>query len=216
VRVGLDRPHLFRMQIQSLVRGAKGRPLSIMFPMVTEAEEFFTARDMLLREVERLSAKGYPEPERLRIGLMLEVPSLVYAPDSLYETADFISVGGNDLMQFFFAADRENERVRQRYDALNLSFLGILERVVERCAAGQTRLSFCGEVAGRPVDAIALAAIGFRELSVRSASIGPLKQALLDVDLGEVRAAIEAERRAGVVSARNAVRETIHRMQRFA
>ncbi|MEO1495152.1 MAG: phosphoenolpyruvate--protein phosphotransferase [Pseudomonadota bacterium] len=216
VRVGLDRPHLFRMQIQSLVRGAKGRPLSIMFPMVTEADEFFTARDMLLREVERLSAKGHPSPERLRIGLMLEVPSLVYAPDRLFETADFVSVGGNDLMQFFFAADRENERVRQRYDALNISFLSFLERVVERCTAGEAALSFCGEVASRPVDAIALAAIGFRELSVRSASIGPVKQALLDADLAAVRAAIETCKREGSVSARNAVREVIHGMQRFA
>ena len=186
IRVGLDRTHLFRMQIQALVRGAAGRSLSIMFPMITEASEFFQARDIVFREVDRLTGLGYPPPERLRIGLMFEVPSLIHAPDRLFETADFVSVGGNDLMQFFFAADRENERVRSRYSTLNLSFLSFLRQIVERCSAGGTSLSFCGEAAGRPLEAAALVAVGFRELSIRSASIGPVKQALRNIHLGQV------------------------------
>ena len=117
---------------------------------------------------------------------MFEVPSLIHAPDRLFETADFVSVGGNDLMQFFFAADRENERVRSRYRTLNLSFLSFLRQIVERCSAGGTSLSFCGEAAGRPLEAAALVAVGFRELSIRSASIGPVKQALRNIHLGQV------------------------------
>jgi phosphotransferase system enzyme I (PtsP) len=133
---------------------------------------------------------------------MLETPSLVFAPQRLFEEADFVSVGGNDLAQFFFAADRENERVRRRYDILNHSFLSMMSQVVARCEASGTSLSFCGEAAGRPIDAVALAAVGFRELSMRPASIGPVKRALRSVDLGEARRVLEASRAAGEISVR--------------
>jgi phosphotransferase system enzyme I (PtsP) len=133
---------------------------------------------------------------------MFEVPSLVHAPDRLFEIADFVSVGGNDLLQFYYAADRENERVRRRYDTLNLSFLDFLGQIVARCSRLGTPLCFCGEAAGRPVDALALAAVGFRELSMRSASIGPVKHALISADLDEVRAAIAQARAKGAASAR--------------
>lgn len=202
IRVGLDRPRLFRMQIQSLIRGAGGRPLSVMFPMVTEAEEFRAARDLLLAEVDRLESLGRPRPAELKIGFMLETPSMAYAPDWVFELADFVSVGGNDLAQFFFAADRENELVRKRYDTLNFSFLRFLARVVERCGDAGTRLSFCGEAAGRPAEALALAAIGFRELSMRPASIGPVKRALIGADLGAIRAQLARADAAGAASAR--------------
>ncbi|GMG80953.1 phosphoenolpyruvate--protein phosphotransferase [Paralimibaculum aggregatum] len=205
IRFGLDRPRLFRMQIQSLIRGAAGRPLSIMFPMVAEAQEFFDARDLLLGEVARLAGLGHPRPERLRVGLMLEIPSVAFGPDRLFEEADFVSVGSNDLMQFFFAADRENERVRKRYDLLNLSFLRFLRQIVGRCEATGTALSFCGEGAGRPLEALTLAAIGFRELSMRPVSIGPVKRALRSVDLGEVLAALDEAEAAGLTSARSAL-----------
>ncbi|MGF1501577.1 MAG: phosphoenolpyruvate--protein phosphotransferase [Paracoccaceae bacterium] len=206
IRVGLDRPLLFRMQIQSLIRGAAGRPLSLMFPMVTEADEFFAAREMVLTERDRLARLGHPGPERLRIGLMLETPALAFAADRLFAETDFVSVGGNDLMQFFYAADRENERVRRRYDLLNLSFLRLLRHIVGRCEAQGTALSFCGEGAGRPLEALALAALGFRELSMRAASIGPVKRALRAADLGEVLTVIEAAERDGATSARPALR----------
>ncbi len=206
IRVGLDRPLLFRMQIQALVRGARGRPLSVMFPMIAEASEFFEARDMVETEIARLESHGHTPPGALAVGFMFEVPSLVHAPDRLFQAADFVSVGGNDLLQFYYAADRENERVRRRYDTLNLSFLDFLCQIVERCERSGTRLCFCGEAAGRPVDALALAAIGFRELSMRSASIGPVKQALLRADLDEVRAAIEQARAEGDSSARARLR----------
>ena len=201
IRVGLDRPLLFRMQMQALIRGAKGRALSVMFPMVTEASEYFTARAQFEAEVDRLESLGHPRPERLQIGLMFEVPALIHAPDRLYREADFISVGGNDLQQFFFAADRENEGVWNRYDMLNLSFLGFLSQIVARCATNGTRLSFCGESAGRPVEALVLSAIGFRELSIRSGSIGPVKNAIRHIRLEDVQAALSVARELDEVSA---------------
>jgi phosphotransferase system enzyme I (PtsP) len=205
IRVGLDRPRLFRMQIQALIRGADGRALSIMFPMVAEAAEFFEARAHTMGEVERLAHLGHARPERLRIGVMLETPSLAFAPDRLFERADFISVGGNDLMQFFFAADRENERVRKRYDMMSFAFLRLLRHVIRRCEAAGTPLSFCGEGAARPLEALALAAIGFRELSMRPASIGPVKRLLRAVDLGEVLEVLDAAEAQGAASARPAL-----------
>ena len=134
---------------------------------------------------------------------MFEVPALIHAPDRLFEIADFISVGGNDLMQFFFAADRENERVRERYETLNHSFLAFLRQIVARCDAGDTSLSFCGEAAGRPLEAVALAAVGFRDLSMRSASIGPVKQALRNIHLGQISDILAASAAAGEASCRD-------------
>ncbi|MEM7506620.1 MAG: phosphoenolpyruvate--protein phosphotransferase [Pseudomonadota bacterium] len=205
IRVGLDRPLLFRMQMQSLIKGANGRALSIMFPMVTDESEYFRAREMVEAEVARLSRLGHAAPAGLKIGCMLETPSLGFASDRFFAEADFISIGGNDLMQFFYAADRENERVRQRYDTLGHAYLGFLRHVVERCAAHDTRLSYCGEQAGRPLEALALAALGFRELSMRPASIGPVKRALRLAHLPEIAELLEQDRLSGEVSARRAL-----------
>ncbi|WP_149589118.1 phosphoenolpyruvate--protein phosphotransferase [Tabrizicola flagellatus] len=202
VRVGLDKPGVLRMQLQALIRAAKGRPLTVMFPLVTEMSEFQQARSYALRELHREKSLGHPVPERIEIGAMMETPSLAFAPKSFFELTDFVSVGGNDLKQFFFAADRENELVRRRYDTLNLSFLSFLEQVVARCAETGTPLSFCGEDAGRPIEALALAAIGFRTLSMRPASVGPVKALLRRVDLTEARKVIDRARAEGAESAR--------------
>ena len=207
IRVGLDKPGVLRMQLQALLRAANGRPLSIMFPFISEHGEFMQARSHTLREIHRERSLGHPVPSSIQIGAMLETPSLAYAPQAFFDLVDFVSIGGNDLKQFFFAADRENERVRKRYDSLNLSFLSFLELVVARCAASGTRLSFCGEDAGRPIEALALAAIGLRNLSMRPASVGPVKALLRRVDLAQARAVIDAARAEGAESARPALME---------
>lgn len=207
IRVGLDKPGVLRMQVQALLRAANGRPLTIMFPFVTELGEFTMARSHVLREIHREKSLGHKVPERLEIGAMCETPSLAYAPKSFFDLVDFVSIGGNDLKQFFFAADRENERVRRRYDTLNLSFLSFLEQIIGRCAASNTPLSFCGEDAGRPIEALALAALGIHSLSMRPASVGPVKALLRRVNLHEARAVIDAARAEGAESARPALME---------
>ncbi|MEZ5779087.1 MAG: phosphoenolpyruvate--protein phosphotransferase [Paracoccaceae bacterium] len=211
IRVGLDKPGVMRMQLQALLRGAKGRSLSVMFPFVAEFDEFRTARQMLLDEVERERRLGHRLPEALEIGAMLETPSLAYAPEPFFEMADFISIGGNDLKQFFFAADRENERVRRRYDMLNTSFLAFIRHIVGRCAKTTTPLSFCGEDAGRPVEALCLAALGIETLSMRAASIGPVKHLIRHIDLGELSAVIDAECATGSTNVRKAVLDWLSR-----
>ncbi len=211
IRVGLDKPGVMRMQLQALIRAANGRPLTVMFPFIAQFDEFTQARDHLMREMDREAALGRVLPASLEVGAMLETPSLAFAPRHFFELADFISIGGNDLKQFFFAADRENERVRRRYDTLNVSFLTFLEQIVHRCADTDTPLSFCGEDAGRPVVAVCFAAMGLRSLSMRPASIGPVKSLLRRVDLREARAVITEARAIGAQSVREPVMEWLKR-----
>ncbi|MDE4131870.1 phosphoenolpyruvate--protein phosphotransferase [Phaeobacter sp. QD34_3] len=205
IRVGLDKPGIMRMQLQALMRAANGRPLSIMFPFVAQFEEYRAARLEVDKTLERERILGHPLPERLEVGAMLETPSLAFAPHKFFDEVDFLSIGGNDLKQFFFAADRENERVRKRYDTLNVSFLTFIEQIVERCVRSGTPLSFCGEDAGRPIEAVCLAATGIRTLSMRPASIGPVKSLLMRVDLSEVRKLILDCRHRGDQSVRPAI-----------
>jgi phosphotransferase system enzyme I (PtsP) len=213
IRVGLDKPGVLRMQLQALIRAAAGRPLTVMFPFIAEPTEFRAARAEWDKALERERILGHPLPERAEVGAMLETPSLAFAPDSFFAEADFISVGGNDLKQFFFAADRENERVRRRYDTLDVSFLGLLEQVLAKCDASGTPVSFCGEDAGRPVEALAFAALGFRTLSMRPASIGPVKHLIRRTDLVEARTVIEAARDEGHQSVRRPLMDWLARQK---
>ena len=207
IRVGLDKPGVMRMQLQALLRAANGRPLSIMFPFVAQYEEYTAARAEVDKAIAREKKLGHTLPEKLEIGAMLETPSLAFACKKFYEEVEFLSIGGNDLKQFFFAADRENERVRRRYDTLNVSFLTFIEDIIKRCADTNTRLSFCGEDAGRPVEALCLAAIGLHSLSMRPASVGPVKHLLRRCNLDDVRKVIHDARDAGEQSVRPAVME---------
>jgi len=207
IRVGLDKPGIMRMQLQALIRAANGRPLSVMFPFVAQFEEYRAARAEMDKTLAREARLGHALPSHLEIGAMLETPSLAFAPKKFFEEVEFLSIGGNDLKQFFFAADRENELVRRRYDTLNVSFLTFLEGIVGRCRETNTPLSFCGEDAGRPVEALCFAAIGITTLSMRPASIGPVKSLLRRSNLDEVRAVIYEARERGDQSVRAAVME---------
>ncbi|MDV4167139.1 phosphoenolpyruvate--protein phosphotransferase [Rhodovulum sp. FJ3] len=211
IRVGLDKSGVLRMQLQALIRGAGGRPLTVMFPFVAQFDEFKTAREYLLRELDREEKLGHTLPSSVEIGAMLETPSLAFAPRQFFEMADFISIGGNDLKQFFFAADRENERVRRRYDTLNVSFLTFIEQIANRCDDTDTPVSFCGEDAGRPVEALCFAAMGLRSLSMRPASVGPIKSLLRSVDLTEVRGVIDESIANGDQSVRPSVLDYLAR-----
>ncbi|MEO0357156.1 MAG: phosphoenolpyruvate--protein phosphotransferase [Pseudomonadota bacterium] len=205
IRVGLDKPGVLRMQLQALLRAADGADLSVMFPFVAQYDEFVQARRELDKAIGRERRLGHRLPKSIDVGAMLETPSLAYATDTFFKEVDFLSIGGNDLKQFFFAADRENERVRRRYDTLNVSFLTFLEHIVQRCVVSGTRLSFCGEDAGRPVEAMCFAALGIHTLSMRPASIGPVKHLIRQTNLAELKTVIDGARATGMQSVRPAV-----------
>jgi phosphotransferase system enzyme I (PtsP) len=178
IRMALDRPAMLRSQLRAMLIAAAGRGLSVMFPMVSEVSEFERARDILDRELQRLRAAGKPVPAHIRVGTMLEVPALAWQFPALLPMVDFISVGSNDLWQFMFAIDRGNPRLADRYDPLSPAMLSFLRWVVRQCDEAGVPVALCGEMAGRPLEAMALIGIGFRNLSVQAASIGPVKEML--------------------------------------
>ena len=193
IRIGLDRPALLRVQLRALLRAAHGRPLKIMFPMVATVDEFVRAKAIVDREKAHLSRHGHPLPSDCRLGAMIEVPSLLFQIDEIAEVADFLSVGSNDLMQFLFAVDRENRRVADRFDPLSAPAVRAFRIIAKSAAAKNCPATVCGEIGGRPLEAMALIGLGFRHLSMSPAAIGPVKAMVLALDAGEIEALIERE-----------------------
>lgn len=183
LRVGLDRPAVLRRQLRALLLAAAGADLSVMFPMVASIAEFRQARALLLAEAARVR----PQPQSLRVGAMLEVPALLFQLQLLMEDADFVSVGTNDLLQFLFAADRGTPGLAERYDFLSPAMLDVLERVAQAAAGGRAALSICGEAAARPLDALVLLALGYRNLSMSAGSLLAVKSVLMQADLAGLR-----------------------------
>jgi phosphotransferase system enzyme I (PtsP) len=201
LRVGLDRPALLRRQLRALLLAAGGRPLSVMFPMVATVSEFRAAKALLLAEARRVR----PAPERLRIGTMLEIPALMWQLRELLPEADFVSVGSNDLLQFLFAADRGTPSLYDRYDFLSRPMLDLLEQLVIAATATGTPVSLCGEVASRPLEALVLAALGIRTLSMPASGILPIKAMLAQVDLKAFQSVLLSIRRGGDAGLREAI-----------
>ncbi|WP_342149155.1 phosphoenolpyruvate--protein phosphotransferase [Methylorubrum sp. SB2] len=193
IRIGLDRPALLRVQLRALLKAAAGKPIKIMFPMVATVEEFTRARDIVEREKAHLRRHGYTLPSDCRLGAMVEVPSLLFQIDEIAREADFLSVGSNDLMQFLFAVDRENRRVANRFDPLCGAAMRAFRLIAQRAAAQNCPVTVCGEIGGRPLEALALIGLGFRDFSMSPAAIGPIKAMVLSADAGEVAALIDAE-----------------------
>jgi len=188
IRIGLDRPMLLRHQFRALLQATDGGRLDLMFPMVAEVAEFDAARALLDVELERREKRGEPLPSTLRLGTMLEVPALFWQLPLLLKRVDFISVGTNDLMQFLFASDRGNPRLAERYDVLSPPALAFLTEIVRRCDAADVDVTLCGEMGSRPLEAMALIAIGFRRLSMPASAIAPVKAMTRGLDLGPLRA----------------------------
>ena len=188
IRIALDRPGLMRYQLRALVAAGAGKHLRVMFPMVTVVDEFIEARALFDREVARAQKLGEVLPKKIEVGVMLETPSLAWQINAVCDYADFVSVGANDLMQFFFAADRDNARVSDRYDPLHPAAVSIMKFVADGCARNGKDVSVCGEIAGRPLEAITLVALGYTTLSMPVTGIGPVKSALLKLDAAKLRA----------------------------
>ncbi|MCA1999227.1 MAG: phosphoenolpyruvate--protein phosphotransferase [Hyphomicrobiales bacterium] len=190
VRIGLDRPALLRTQFRALLGAARERELRVMLPMVATFEEFEAARAMFLRERERLRRLGQSGPKQVHLGVMLEVPSLLFDLERVFDQVDFVSIGTNDLLQFMFAVDRENPRVATRFDPLHPSFLKALARVPAIATEKGKPVSICGEMAGKPIEALALLGLGFRAFSISPSNIGPIKALVRAVDIGALEALV--------------------------
>lgn len=190
LRIGLDRPVTLRRQMRAMLMAARGRELSIMFPMVATVAELRAAKALLEAEVTRIEEK----PSLLRVGTMLEVPALLWQLPALMKEVDFVSVGSNDLMQFLFAADRGTPNLAGRYDVISPPVLDLLEHVVRHAETENVALSFCGEAAGRPLEAIIFLALGFQSLSMAPSALPRVKGTIRTLDLAAFRPVLAAIR----------------------
>ncbi|MBL6946747.1 MAG: phosphoenolpyruvate--protein phosphotransferase [Rhodospirillales bacterium] len=184
IRICLDRPAILRHQLRALIRSTKGGELRLMFPMIAEVAEFDAAQRLFEMEMERARKQRRKLPKKVLVGAMLEVPSLVFQLPTLLSRVDFISIGSNDLFQFLFASDRGDSRLSERYDTMSPATLSILRTIISQCDKASVPVSLCGEMAGNPIDAMALVGLGLRSLSMSSSSIGPIKAMIRSLDLG--------------------------------
>jgi phosphotransferase system, enzyme I, PtsP len=202
VRIGLDRPSLLRYQLRALISAAGGRRLRVMFPLVTTVEEFDAARALVDLELAWARRFGRDAPAAVEVGVMVEAPALAWSIPGLRGRADFLSIGTNDLMQYFFAADRGNARVSDRYDVLSPAALRFLRRIREDADDAGLQISICGEAAGRPLEAMAFVGLGFRRLSMPASGIGPVKRLIRSLDAKAVEAEMTRQLRSHATSLR--------------
>jgi phosphotransferase system enzyme I (PtsP) len=191
IRIALDRPALLRYQTRALLMASSGRTLRILLPMVSNVDEFNRGRALIDRELERARLMNHTRPTQVLVGAMLEVPALAFMLPQLMRSADFVSIGSNDLFSLAFAVDRTNPRVARRYDNLNPASLTMIRLIVQSAAENSGDLSLCGEMAGRPLDAMALLGLGIRTLSMQPGQIGPIKMMIRSLNLGEVAAFVD-------------------------
>ncbi len=191
VRLALDRPGLLRSQLRALLKAAAGRTLRLMLPMITEAREISRARAILDHEIELLTGFGHEMPSRILLGAMIEVPSILWQLDEFMELIDFASVGSNDLFQFVMASDRGNSQIADRFDAMSRPFMRVLRTIRRKADQHGKPLTLCGELAGRPLEAMGLIGIGFRSISMSPAAIGPVKSMVRSLDVGKLTNALD-------------------------
>jgi phosphotransferase system enzyme I (PtsP) len=191
LRLSLERSTLMKAQARALIEASAGKVLRVMFPMISEPWEYEEARALFEEQVE-WARKGHRKlPTRIEFGAMLEVPSLAETLDQLLPRVDFLSIGTNDLTQFLFAADRSEPRLAQRYDWLSPAILRFLKRVLDAARAAGVPARICGEMAGRPLEAMALIGIGAENFSITPAGVGPVKAMVRSLDSAALRARME-------------------------
>lgn len=186
IRITLDRRAILRKQVRAFLRAAAGKELNVMFPMVANLFEFEEAKETLLIELEKEKRRGGAIPSKVNVGLMIEVPSVIFQLDDILEQTDFISIGTNDLAQFVFACDRGNPRLTERYDVLSAPFLNMLETIISKADAAGVYCSVCGEMASNPIEAMALIGLGFRNLSMSGSSFGRVKSMVRSMNAEDV------------------------------
>jgi phosphotransferase system enzyme I (PtsP) len=191
LRLSLERSTLMKAQARALIEASGGQVLRVMFPMVSEPWEFDEARDLFQEQIEWARKSHRKLPSRVEFGAMLEVPSLAEMLDILLPKVDFLSIGTNDLTQFLFAADRADPRLAERYDWLSPAILRFLRRVSRQTREAGVPVRVCGEMGGRPLEAMALIGLGIEQFSITPAAVGPIKAMVRSLDASRLRLRVE-------------------------
>ncbi len=182
IRMALDRPALLRLQIRAMLLAGAGEDIRIMFPMIADVDEFLQAKAAVDKEVAYLSARKHALPRTLKTGVMIEIPSLIWQLDHLLPLVDFASIGSNDLVQFLFASDRGNPKLAGRYDPLSPAALSAMRMIVEKGRQHGKKVTLCGELGGRPLEAMGLVGIGMASMSMVPSGVGPVKAMIRSLD----------------------------------
>ena len=191
LRLSLERATLMKAQARALIEASGGHILRVMFPMVSEPWEFDEARALFQEQIEWARKSHRKLPSRVEFGAMLEVPSLAEVLDLLLPKVDFLSIGTNDLTQFLFAADRADPRLAERYDWLSPAILRFLRRVSRQAREAGVPVRVCGEMGGRPLEAMALIGLGIEQFSITPAAVPPIKAMVRSLDAARVRLRVE-------------------------
>ena len=186
IRITLDRKVILRRQIKAFLKATEGKELNVMFPMISNYEEFADAKETLMVELEKEQKRGQPVPQKINVGLMIEVPAVLFQLDEILPHADFVSVGTNDLAQFMFACDRSNTRLLNRYDVLSVPFLSAMKKIVDKSNEYNVYCSVCGEMASNTIEALALVGLGYRNFSCSGAAFGRIKAMVRSIDTKEL------------------------------
>ncbi|MBI6376837.1 phosphoenolpyruvate--protein phosphotransferase [Proteus mirabilis] len=183
IRILLDQPEIFLIQLRAMLKAnLEFKNLKILLPMVTSIDEIEEAKALLLRACAEVSREMKCECILPPVGIMLEVPSLVFMLPQLAHRVDFISIGTNDLTQYLLAVDRNNPHVALLYDNLHPALLRSLNIIALECQRYQLPVSVCGEMAGTPMGALLLIGLGFRQLSMSGRSLPRVKYLLRHLD----------------------------------
>src|SRR5216684_1994157 len=188
MRFALRRPDIFRTQLRALYRASALGPLRIMFPLVSGISELDEARRVCAEIAEELAREGVAFDPNVPIGVMIETPSAALTTDHLAGNSSFFSIGTNDLIQYTFAADRENEDVAYLYHPLHPAFLRLLKSAIDGANGAGKPISVCGDMAGDPAFTWVLLGLGVRSLSMSPRLIPAVKSIIAASRLDEMEA----------------------------
>jgi len=187
IRICLDRPDLFIIQLKAILRAGVFGDLKIMFPMISGIREVREAKKNLEQAKKELYAANVPYNADIKVGIMIEIPSAAVTADILAKEVDFFSIGTNDLCQYILAVDRMNEKITHLYDPFNPGVLRLIENVIKQAKKHHIHVGMCGEMAGDPMATLLLLGMGLEEFSMSPSSIPPIKNIVINTSYANAK-----------------------------